>query len=178
MCDAASCRIVGIGLAVRIVIVRSFDLVSSAIWRNGKSHAIRNGDLIAIKNVTMGSVRTAGRLDSSRNFPTIIGHNGLHNNGSILNVRLGGGVPGGLALVQVDRDGHGGKDADDDDDHEQFDEGEALLALARRLSALRTLFIMNPSFQLEGHTVGPSNFGWSTAILLCVITPCGGGWLT
>lgn len=116
MCDAASCRIVGIGLAVRIVIVRSFDLVSSAIWRNGKSHAIRNGDLIAIKNVTMGSARTAGRLDSSRNFPTIIGHNGLHNNGSILNVRLGGGVPGGLALVQVDRDGHGGKDADDDDE--------------------------------------------------------------
>ena len=148
MCDAASCRIVGIGLAVRIVIVRSFDLVSSAIWRNGKSHAIRNGDLIAIKNVTMGSARTAGRLDSSRNFPTIIGHNGLHNNGSILNVRLGGGVPGGLALVQVDRDGHGGKDADDDDDHEQFDEGEALLALGTAVECVTYALHNEPFFPI------------------------------
>lgn len=178
MCDAASCRIVGIGLAARIVIVRSFDLVSSAIWLNGKSHTIRNGDFITIRNIALGSARTARSSNSSRNLTSIIGHNGFHNDGSILHIRLGSGVPGGLALVQVDRDGHGGKDAEMMTTTSSSTRVKPFSPLARRLSALRTLFIMNPSFQLEGHTVGPSNFGWSTAILLCVISPCGGGWLT
>lgn len=123
--------------------------------------------------------RRIGARPTIVELPVVGGHGGFDHEAGVLDVGLDGGVPRGLALVQVDRDCHGGQDADDDDDHEQFDEGEALLALgAWRFSALRTLFIMNPSFQLEGHTVGPSNFGWSTAILLCVISPCGGGWLT
>jgi hypothetical protein len=58
-----------------------------------------------------------------------VGASRLGGGHSVAQVALGGGVVGGLAGVQQVGDQHGGQDADDGDDDEQLDEGEALGAL-------------------------------------------------
>ncbi len=99
--------------------------------------------------ITLSLSSKAVQLPS--NLPLLLVIAGSDNKTCILHIRLGSGVPGGLALVQVDRDGHGGKDADDDDHDKQLDESEALLPLARRFSAFCTLFILESSlFQSSG----------------------------
>ena len=110
-------------------------------------HTFRDGNLITI-NVAGTSV-SAIRARQSRNLAIVGSGRSFNHEAGVLDVGLGLGVPGRLALVQVDRHGDGGEDADDDDHHEQLDKGKAFSPLARRLSALRTLFIIESFFLRE-----------------------------
>lgn len=110
--------IVGAGNLVRICTVRL----------NLQSDTVSKADFIVANSASSSSSRASLR-PSCIEFATIIRHCSLNYEAGVLHIRLSLGIPSGLALVQVDRHGHGGEDADDDDDHEQFDEGEALFAL-------------------------------------------------
>ncbi len=146
--NLAVLRSVNIVLRSGISIVGAGNLVRiCAVRLNLQSDTVSKADFIVANSASSSSSRASLR-PSCIEFATIIRHCSLNYEAGVLHIRLSLGIPSGLALVQVDRHGHGGEDADDDDDHEQFDEGEALSPLARRLSALRTLFIMKPFFPI------------------------------
>src|SRR5207248_11385155 len=70
----------------------------------------------------------ADRVDAGRVRVAVVGVALLDRGDRAADVRLGRPVLRALAVVQVDRDRDGDQNADDHDDHEQFDEGEAVVA--------------------------------------------------
>jgi hypothetical protein len=146
--NLAVLRSVNIVLRSGISIVGAGNLVRiCAVRLNLQSDTVSKADFIVANSASSSSSRASLR-PSCIEFATIIRHCSLNYEAGVLHIRLSLGIPSGLALVQVNRDGHGGEDADDDDDHEQFDEGEALFALGTAVECVTYALHNEPFFPI------------------------------